>query len=238
MIGIGIPIFLYLLFITAPYGRHQRPGWGPVLPEKIGWVFMESPAVFGWLGVFLRGEHRGELVPLVFLAIWMTHYVHRTLIFPFRLRQARPIPVAVALMGFTFNWINAWLNASQVSALGDYGPEWLTSPWFLGGTALFLTGLGINWYADTILLNLRKPGETGYKIPQGGAYRFVSCPNYLGEMVEWAGWAIATRSLAGLAFFLFTVANLLPRALAHHRWYRKTFPDYPPERRAVIPFVL
>ncbi len=36
--------------------------------------------------------------------------------------------------------------------------------------------------------------------------------NYLGEMLEWAGWALATWSLAGSAFALFTLANLLPRA--------------------------
>ena len=45
-------------------------------------------------------------------------------------------------------------------------------------------------------------------------------------------------SLAGLAFAVFTVANLLPRALATHRWYRAQFPDYPPQRRAVVPFLV
>ncbi len=28
---------------------------------------------------------------------------------------------------------------------------------------------------------LREPGENGYKIPHGGGYRFISCPNYLGD---------------------------------------------------------
>ena len=81
-------------------------------------------------------------------------------------------------------------------------------------------------------------GERGYKIPRGGLYERVSCPNYLGELLEWTGWAIATWSLAGLSFAVYTAANLVPRAVAHHRWYRETFPDYPPARRAVIPFVL
>jgi hypothetical protein len=30
----------------------------------------------------------------------------------------------------------------------------------------------------------------------------------------------------------------VPRALAHHRWYRTTFPDYPPARTAIIPGLL
>ena len=66
----------------------------------------------------------------------------------------------------------------------------------------------------------------------------MSCPNYLGEIIEWVGWAVATWSLAGLSFAVWTAANLIPRAWQHHRWYRAEFPDYPKERKAVIPFLL
>jgi protein-S-isoprenylcysteine O-methyltransferase Ste14 len=66
-------------------------------------------------------------------------------------------------------------------------------------------------------------------------YRWISCPNYFGEIVEWIGWAIATWSLAGLAFALWTAANLAPRAHSHHQWYRESFADYPQERKALVP---
>ena len=72
----------------------------------------------------------------------------------------------------------------------------------------------INQRAARVLIGLRKPGDSHSSIPRGGMYRFVSCPNYFGEILEWAGWAVMTWSLAGLAFAVFTVANLLPRALA------------------------
>ena len=65
----------------------------------------------------------------------------------------------------------------------------------------------------------------------------MACPNYLGEIIEWAGFAIATWSLPGLAFALMTAANLVPRAGANWLWYRRTFPEYPPERKALIPRV-
>lgn len=81
-------------------------------------------------------------------------------------------------------------------------------------------------------------GETGYRIPYAGAYRYVSCPNYLGEMVQSGGWALACWSIGGLAFFVWTVANLAPRALSTHRWYRNTFQDYANDRRALVPFVV
>jgi protein-S-isoprenylcysteine O-methyltransferase Ste14 len=69
-------------------------------------------------------------------------------------------------------------------------------------------------------------------------YRWVSCPNYLGEIVQWFGWALLTWSPAGLAFAVYTTANLLPRGIDHHAWYRQRFAEYPDTRRAVIPFVL
>ena len=49
---------------------------------------------------------------------------------------------------------------------------------------------------------------------------------------------MATWSLAGVAFAVYTVANLAPRAVTHHRWYRQQFPDYPEQRRALIPYLL
>ena len=85
---------------------------------------------------------------------------------------------------------------------------------------------------------MRQPGAHDYAIPHGGGFEWVSAPNYLGELIEWSGWALATWSLAGLAFALFSAANLVPRALSNHRWYRQTFPAYPPQRKALLPFVL
>ena len=37
--------FIMLMFIRAPYGRHLRPGWGPSLPARAGWIIMESPSI-------------------------------------------------------------------------------------------------------------------------------------------------------------------------------------------------
>lgn len=227
-----------LRFVTAPYGRHGRGGWGPKLPARVGWLVMESPAPLVFAGVYLTGDHRADLVPLVFLAMWQTHYVQRTFVYPFLMRGGAPIPVVLMAMAIAFNVLNAYVNARWVSHLGSYAAGWLADPRFLAGLALFAGGLALNLSADRTLRRLRAPGETGYRIPRGGAYRFVSCPNYLGEIVEWFGWALATWSAAGLAFALYTTANLAPRAIAHHGWYRQQFADYPAGRRAIVPYLL
>ena len=231
--------FLFLLRKTTPYGRHYSgAGWGPHIPSRIGWIVMELPAVAVFLAVYIDGKAAGQIVPLIFLAMWQGHYLNRTFIYPLRARHAgRNVPFLVVGSGFVFNTLNAYINARFVSEFGAYAVAWLSDPRFLIGVATFAAGMALNHHADAVLFRLRKRGETGYAIPQRGAFRYVSCPNYLGEILEWAGWALATWSPAGLAFWLYTAANLAPRARSHHRWYLATFEDYPANRKALIPGV-
>jgi protein-S-isoprenylcysteine O-methyltransferase Ste14 len=237
VIATGAVVLVLLFFITAPYGRHTRAGWGPLISSRLGWMLMESPAVLFFAAVYARGPHAASVVPLVFCTLWLTHYIYRAFVYPLRLRDAKkPMPLAISAMAIVFNLINAYLNARWLSSLGHYSPSWLLDPRWLVGASAFVAGMALNVHSDNILFSLREPGERHYSIPEGGAFRWVSSPNYLAELIEWGGWAIATWSLAGLAFFCFTLANLLPRAIAHHRWYHRTFPNYPKSRRAIIPW--
>ncbi len=240
LVAAGAASFVALLFVPAPYGRHERPGSGPNLPTRLAWVLQELPAPLLFAIVFLRGEHAFRPVPLVLLFLWELHYLQRTFVFPLRMRVgAKHTPLTTVVLAILFNVTNASLNAYAIThgAL-RHVESWFGDPRFVIGVALFLFGWAVNLQSDTILRNLRKPGETGYEIPRGGLFRFVSCPNYLGEIVEWCGWALATWTYAGFAFAFFTIANLLPRALSHHRWYREKFPEYPRERKAIIPGLL
>lgn len=231
--------FVTLRFLPAPYGRYARAGWGPTLSARRGWLLMESPAVLFFLAVYVLGRHRAEAAPLALLCLWQLHYVYRAFFFPFLLLGgAKRMPLAVALLGMAFNLLNGFINARWISDLGHYDTTWLRDPRFLIGAALFGLGLFVNASADKTLLRLRRPGDTGYYIPRGRLFEWVSCPNFLGEIVEWFGWALATWSWAGLAFAVYTFANLAPRAFAHHAWYRERFPDYPRRRRALLPFLL
>ena len=231
----------YLFRVAAPYGRHSRGGFGPRINATLGWVLMEAPASLAPFALFWLAarERRQNPVLIAMLALWQLHYVYRSFIFPFRRRSTAPMSLLIPLSGILFNVGNAYLNWHYLTVLrAAYEPSWFADPRFLGGLGLFLTGFVINQHSDWILLHLRRPGETGYKIPYGGLYRLVSCPNYLGELIEWSGWAVLTWSLPGAVFALWTAANLLPRAVAHHRDYQRRFSNYPPERRAVLPFLL
>jgi Predicted membrane protein len=231
-------VFPILFFIAAPYGRYSRRGWGPQLPNWLGWLSMESISAIVMLAMFLMGDAPRTITRLIFLMMWEAHYVHRAFIYPFWLRDKwKPMPALVTLMGAVFNLCNAYLNGRYLFDFSNsrYTVAWLTMPRFVVGALLFLTGFVINRHADNVLHGLRAEGELDYKIPRRGLYRYISCPNYFGEILEWSGWAIATWSLTGLAFAIWTFANLAPRARAHHKWYHQNFKEYPPERKALLP---
>ena len=200
---------------------------------------MELPAVGGFIFVFFAGNNRFDLVPLFLLGIWQIHYLNRAFIFPFRRRStSRQMPLVIPLVGIAFNTLNAYTNALWIGSFGIYAMDWIIDPRFLLGIALFFGGWIGNLHSDTMLRNLRRDNKIGYKIPNGKLFRWASSPNYLCEIIEWAGWAIATWSTAGLAFSIFTAANLVPRALSHHHWYRNNFKTYPSGRKALIPYLL
>jgi len=236
--GIAAITVVALFWLSAPYGRHARAGWGPTMPARWGWVAMELPAVVT-IAVCFAVRPPSTTPTWVMFALWQVHYLHRSLVFPFRMRGGhKPMPIAIAGMGMLFNVVNGYLNGRWLTVFGSYDASWLVDPRFVVGAATMIAGFVINLRADATLRKLRAPGESDYKIPNGGLYRFVSCPNYLGEIIEWTGWAVLTWSIAGTSFAVWTAANLAPRAWTHHRWYRSRFPDYPVERRALVPFVL
>lgn len=56
------------------------------------------------------------------------------------------------------------------------------------GSALWLIGWLMNIYSDSILRNLRKPGETGYKIPRGKGFYFHPAITHQERLVVYMEW--------------------------------------------------
>ena len=239
-VGVAVGTFFLLFFVTAPYGRHTRKGWGPAIPAKFGWILMEAVAPLAFLYFFLKGNKSPNPVTVLFLGLFLLHYLNRSFIYPFRMKKSdRPMALTVIVMGIFFNSVNGLINGRYLNIFAArYNPGWLLDFRFITGAVLFLLGMAINLHSDGILRSLRAESDSEYKIPKRGVFQLVSCGNYLGELIEWIGWAFMTWSLAGVTFTIWTAANLVPRALAHHRWYQNQFPDYPQKRKAIIPYIL
>jgi len=236
---LALVIFITLFFVSAPYGRHTRRGWGPTVNNRLGWIIMEAPAPIVFFIFFALSDNRITISMLVFLTLWLSHYIHRAFIYPLGLPgTASRMPLFIITSAIVFNTVNGYLNSRYIFTFSTgYGNEWLADPRFIAGLLLFLAGFAINRQADNTLRKLRQGDEYGYRISDTGLFRWISCPNYLGEIMIWSGWAMATWSLPGLAFAVWTFANLAPRARAHHLWYHEQFADYPPERKALLPKV-
>jgi protein-S-isoprenylcysteine O-methyltransferase Ste14 len=236
----GLILFPVLLKIPAPYGRHNRKGWGPSLPNKAGWIIMELPALLVFIIFFFSGATAPSGITWLFFGIWFLHYTNRSIFYPLRTKtKNKKMPVVIIAFALIFNLVNGFINGFYFGNIRPvYDLTWLYDPRFILGFLVFITGMLINIRSDGILLSLRKNSSQGYSIPYGGMFRYISCPNFLGEIIEWFGFAIMSWSPAALAFALWTVFNLIPRALDHHNFYKDRFEEYPSERRAIIPFVL
>jgi 3-oxo-5-alpha-steroid 4-dehydrogenase 1 len=230
-----------LFLTTAGYGQYRTERWGKAIGNRAGWVIMELPVVVLFAAYWLLSKRTLETTPLVFFLLFNLHYCQRAFIFPLLIRGDDKMPWSVIIFGMIFNTANAFMQGTWIFFLSPdslYTPEWLTTPQFVIGTAIFLTGFGINLHSDHVIRTLRRPGDTGFHVPRRGLFRFVTTANYFGEVVEWVGWAILTLSWAGLVFALWTAANLLPRAHTHHQWYIEQFGDeYPRDRKRLVPFV-
>ena len=130
---------LALLFITAPYGRHVRSGWGPTLGNRVGWVLMESPSVVVFALVFFTGPHRADrpLRPLRRLAAALRPPSVRLPVLAAARRQA-----AAGLhrrLGVRIQSAQLGRERRMDRAAGTYAPSWLGDPRFLAGVVVFGT---------------------------------------------------------------------------------------------------
>lgn len=242
MLALAVVVFIALHRVTAGYGMMYNKKWGPAVGNRLGWVLMEAPVFVTMLLFWLQSPRRGEIAPAVMASLFLLHYFQRSFIFPLLIKGKGRMPFAIIAMGVVFNLINAYMIGGWifwVSPEGTYPPSWLGSPLFILGTVIFFTGMAININSDHIIRSLRKPGDTRHYIPRGGMYKYVASANYFGELTEWIGYAILTWSLGGLAFAVWTFANLAPRARSIHRRYIAEFGDEYARlnRKYIIPFI-
>ena len=252
MFLVGLVVFVSLYFVDAGYGKMRTEKWGPALNNKVGWLLMECPVFFvmGYLYFkslpFYGGVTR-HVPYLLFFLIFEFHYFQRSFVFPFLLQGKGKMPLVIMFFSVVWNLINGYIQGYFLFHIAPNDPvyaqlytiDWITSPQFIIGTIIFITGWCINIHSDHVIRHLRQPGDTNHYLPKKGLYKYVTSANYLGEITEWLGFAILTWSLAGLLFFWFSCCNLVPRSNAIYKKYAEEFPDEfdCKKLKRIIPFI-
>ena len=234
-------------FVPSPYGRFSNRRLGPAVNARLGWFLMELPATLSFFTFYALGPGRAEPVALFVAGVWSVHYLNRGVVMPLLMRvpagQGGTFGLMVVSAGWLVTSLHGYLNATWVTTFHpNLSASWFSDPRFIVGSVLYAGGLIANIHADYVLRNLRSReevarGERPYRIPYGGLFRYVTNASYLAELVAWAGFALVTWSPGGVFIFCISAANLVPRAVSIHRWYREKFPAYPTERRALVPFL-
>jgi len=198
---------------------------------------------------------------------FLLHYLNRAIISPLRTPSRSKSNVIVPLSAILFNLVNGSLMGAYLSSppARTFLAGAFHRPIFWAGLGVATIGLAGNILHDEILLNIRRKANSKgkskasdskkehYGIPQGYLYDYISYPNYFCEWCEWLGFCLAAAPVptvtSGLGTLLATasppwlfmsaeIMTMFPRAYRGHKWYHEKFPDYPKERKIVIPFLL
>ena len=236
--ALSAPVLLAGLNRWDPVGRLGGVGLGPRIPSRLGWFWMELPALLTYPTIYVVSGNI-HWVGNVTVTLWILHYSNRVLIWPWLVqRRDVTIPGAAVAAAVLFNLVNGSLWGWFMAHAADYDAYWPKDPRFVCGAVLVVAGGALNVWCDYRLRSLSRQSGDQPVLPDEWPFTVVACPNLLGEIVEWVGFGFMTWSLPSLAFALWVVANLVPRALWRLEWYRANFPDFSPNRRALVPKII
>ncbi|XP_063983194.1 very-long-chain enoyl-CoA reductase [Diachasmimorpha longicaudata] len=223
------------------------------LGPQIGWktVFLAEYAgpLVVYLWVYTRpwmfyGEASDKAGPVVHYAAvcWSIHYLKRILetLFVHRFSHTT-MPLRNLFKNCSYYWLFTMYVAYHVNHPLYTSPSGAASA--IGLVIFIICELG-NLAIHLALRDLRPPGTTVRKIPQASGnpltalFNSVSCPNYTYEVGSWIGFTIMTKCLPAALFTLAGAYQMSIWALGKHRAYKREFPNYPKNRKAIVPGLL
>ena len=147
MSAIAVVVFVALQFFEAGYGYLFDRRYGPPVPNKVGWVLMESPVFIAMCVLWAISDRQWDVVPLVLFSVFQLHYFQRSFIFPLLMRGNSKMPLGIVVMGMVFNTLNALMQGGWIFFLSpaDYYADWFSKPFIYIGVAVFFAGMFINW---------------------------------------------------------------------------------------------
>ena len=130
MASLALAVFIALHFFEAGYGYLFDRRYGPPIPNKIGWVLMESPVFIFMCILWAASDRMGQAGPLALFLLFEAHYFQRSFIFPMLLRGNSRMPLGIVLMGMLFNTLNALMQGGWIFYVSPdgYYDNWFAKP--------------------------------------------------------------------------------------------------------------
>ncbi|GMR34278.1 hypothetical protein PMAYCL1PPCAC_04473, partial [Pristionchus mayeri] len=204
-------------------------------------IFYSRPSI-----LYGSGAGAAEVKPAVYLALlaWSFHYAKRIFetLFIHRFSNST-MPLFNLFKNCGYYWGFAAFIAYFVNH-PRYSDPFFGSLQVYFGLGLFCIAEFGNLSIHILQRNLRPEGTRERKIPRPDGnpmsllFDYVSCPNYTYEVMSWVGFTIMTQSLPTALFTMAGFGQMTLWALGKHRNYRKEFPDYPKQRKAIVPFII
>lgn len=111
-------------------------------------------------------------------------------------------------------------------------------------TPIFLYLWFKQFESNMIFISLRKDKKgkistETHSMAKGGWFKYLSSPHMTAEVGMYLIlYALLFKNTSYIYCIGWVVSNQLSNALLTHKWYKVTFPNYPKERKAFIPFLL
>lgn len=120
-----------------------------------------------------------------------------------------------------------------------FGRQWIKTSNTVTGllSLLWVYAQLSNLWTHSTLASLRKGNDKRRQIPRGYGFNLVSFPNYFFESLGWFSVALITQNWSDVLFLIVGTATMLTWAIQKHKRYRRDFPDYPKNRKAMFPFI-
>lgn len=245
----GVVVSAYMVAVT--FGcfvfEHDIPG-REILVDLIGSnrnIVVDQYGVM-IVCVMMLIQHTRRIYECVFVSVYskgtmnILHYLLGVLLYS-------TVQICAICDGPTLNHVKQ--DSDNIKLLGNWQQMDViaiaTTHWnkFLG-IALFVWASYYHHHTHVILGELRKSrsGQVLHRqhvIPRGGLFKYLSAPHFVCEILIYIAMGIVT--LNSCAFWmgpvLFTFTNQALMVNETHKWYKKTFKDYP-NRYRFIPFVL
>lgn len=222
------PIIFHLAFLVIrPYIYHAK---NPITNQLLG------------LGTVTKANDQLSQAQLVAMALIVLHYVKRELETLFLHRfSASSMPAYMIVRNSWHYWISGGLQL----ALFIYAPTAiaarpidtpLAKALLYGGVALWVIGESVNFYCHIVLSRLRSVGGTERGIPHGFSFDWVTCPNYIWEILAWIGVIMITRAWNNVYFIIQGIYYMQTWSQGKESRYRKEFPGrYKAKKYPLVP---